>query len=225
MDPHGLVQKVELIEIQRNDFVLGVAGLELQGNDPLLEFLKDPPDFGGSRFVEHLFGQLLGQGGAPALGTETDQRPSQGPEVYAGMLVKALVLGGDQGLHQMGGQLLVFGMDAVLFKKSPHHFAIGVQDLGSQKTLWIRNFLGRGQGAKGPNPGQEKTKEDGSGNGEDRNPEEADFAPKIPRGGIFSRRHQRLASAGSTDRPMLRIPGSGVSRITWANRKRYRPGF
>ena len=158
MDAHGLVQKVELIEIQGNDFVFGVARLQLQGNDPLFEFLQHPPHFGGGRFVEHLLGQLLRQGGSSALGAQAGQGAAQGPEVYAGMLVKALVFGGDQGLHQMRRQLVELRVDAVFLKKSPHHFAVGVQDLGGQKALGVGNFLGGGQRAKGPYPGQKQAK-------------------------------------------------------------------
>ena len=193
MHAYRLVEKVELIKIQCNNLVFGVPRLQLQRNNPLFEFLKNPARFTGCRLVEHLLGQLLGQRGTTPLGTETGQGPPQGAKVYTGVVVKTLVFGGHQGLYQMRGELIVFGMDAVFFKKGSQLLAVGVHQLGGQKTLGVGDFFGGRQGAKSPNPGQKQAQEDEGRYGKYRNPKDSYFAAKIARrSGFICGRHWQV---------------------------------
>lgn len=40
LDTHGIVQEVEVVEIECQDFLLGIVSLQLDGDDPLYRFLQ-----------------------------------------------------------------------------------------------------------------------------------------------------------------------------------------
>ena len=71
VNAYALVQKVKLVEVHRNKFLLGVAGLELHRNNPLLGLLKQAFK-APSRLVKHLLRQLLRNGGAAAVAPKLD---------------------------------------------------------------------------------------------------------------------------------------------------------
>ena len=73
VNAHALVQKVELVEVHRNEFLFGVAGLELHGDDPFLGLLKEPLESAGG-LVEHLLCELLGNGRSAPVAAELDHR-------------------------------------------------------------------------------------------------------------------------------------------------------
>ena len=66
---HTLIQKVELVEVHRNQLLFGVARLELHGNDPFLGLLEQALK-SARRLVEHLLGKLLRDRGTPAVAAE-----------------------------------------------------------------------------------------------------------------------------------------------------------
>ena len=44
-DANGIVDKIELVEVQGDDLVFGVSLLKFCGDDPFIQFLKNPLGF------------------------------------------------------------------------------------------------------------------------------------------------------------------------------------
>ena len=62
-DADGVVAEIELVQIHVDDFLLGVEGLELDGNHPFNRFLHHAsPESARGLFRIELFGQLLRDG-------------------------------------------------------------------------------------------------------------------------------------------------------------------
>ena len=116
MDSDALVQEVKLVEVHRNELVFGVARLELHGDNPFFELLKDATQASGG-LVEHLLGELLGDGGSATVATQCGHGAGEGAKVDSAVVVKALVLSGNQGLHEVRRKLAKVGVDAVFGKK------------------------------------------------------------------------------------------------------------
>ena len=73
LDAVGVAAKEDGVEVHRDDFVLGVVALQLDGRDPLLQLDADHPggaaDLSALQFLAGIegLGQLLGDGGAASL--------------------------------------------------------------------------------------------------------------------------------------------------------------
>ena len=112
------MEEVEIVEVHRDDFLLRVVPLQLDGNHPLDGLLHGAfVDVVGLGAIE-LLGQLLRDGAAAAgllLAHDHALHHStkHGAEVDAAVLVEAFVLGGHKGLHEVGGEVFVAYVDAV----------------------------------------------------------------------------------------------------------------
>ena len=99
LQPHGLEEEVELVEVHVHNLFLGVEILQLHGYDPLDGFLeKTLLDIPRRRRIEQL-GQLLGNG-ATAAGallpqqSALDNSPQQSLEVDSRVFIETHVFGG-----------------------------------------------------------------------------------------------------------------------------------
>ena len=132
LDTHGIMQEVEVIQIHRDDFLLGEVVLQLNGDHPLYRFLHQSLHRTTCRGRVKLLGQLLRDGRATA-GTVLPQdttlqySTTQSNEINTGMLIETLVLGSYQGLNEVGREVVVVNHDTVLTVRVPrtHHLAVG----------------------------------------------------------------------------------------------------
>ena len=104
LDTHGIVQEVEVVEIQRQDFLLGIIAFQLDGYHPLYRFLQDSLQRARSLLRIELLGQLLGDGASTACiglpqDASLDDGTPQGSIVDARVLIESLVLGSHQCLN------------------------------------------------------------------------------------------------------------------------------
>ena len=96
---------------------------------------------------QHL-GQLLGHGAATtrtlvAAQHGLEEYTEEALEVDARVLVETFVLGGNEGVHQVGRQLLIVHIAAVLNIEATQWLTIGRQNFGSQIALGILQLLER----------------------------------------------------------------------------------
>jgi len=112
------MKEIKIIQVERNNLLLGKVSLELDGDHPFYGLLQHPLQRRLGRGGEQLLGQLLGDGASssgtrlPHHATLHDGAP-QGDEVDARMLIETFVLGGDQRMHQMGRQFGIGYRNAV----------------------------------------------------------------------------------------------------------------
>ena len=120
-----------------HDLVLGVVALELDGRYPFLELADHQLErcfagefAGGLLPGEEGLGQLLGDGAAASAGAGIAQEdgldpdPGQAAEVDAAVIVEADVLGGYGGGYDIGGQLVVSYVRAVLDMVGSYQFPV-----------------------------------------------------------------------------------------------------
>ena len=124
LNADSIMKEIKIVKIQSQDFLLGIGSLQLDGYHPLYRFLQKPLlHAAGSRGIE-LLGQLLGDGAAPPCAglpqdSTLDEGTSERDEINSGVFVDALVLGRDQSLDQVWGNLVVRNRDPVLLIQIP----------------------------------------------------------------------------------------------------------
>ena len=119
LDAHGVMEEVEIIEIQGDDFLLGVVTLQLHCDDPLDRLLQHALRSGVGHVGVELLGQLLRDGRATASvllsqDATLDDGTCQRVEVDARVLVETHVLGGHQGLDERRSEVVVIDHHSVL---------------------------------------------------------------------------------------------------------------
>ncbi len=132
LDADGVMQEVEVVQIEVDDFLFGVATFQLDGYHPFNGFLEQALRSAVCGFRIELLGQLLSDGGATAgaglpQDAALDNGASQCDKVDARMVVEPLVFSGHQGMHQMWRQTVVVHADAVLAVEVPgaQHLSVG----------------------------------------------------------------------------------------------------
>ena len=98
------MQEVEVVEIERQDFLLGIVSLQLHGDDPLYRFLQQSLQGARCLFGIELLGKLLGDGRSTSgIGLSQDTTLHDGTpqctEVDARMLVESFILRGNECLY------------------------------------------------------------------------------------------------------------------------------
>ena len=104
LDTHGIVQEVEVVEIECQDFLLGIVSLQLDGDDPLYRFLQQSLQGTRCLFGIELLGKLLGDGRSTSgIGLSQESTLHDGTtertEVDARMLIESFILRGNQCLY------------------------------------------------------------------------------------------------------------------------------
>ncbi len=124
IDAIGAGAKIDPVEIQLQDLILGVAGLQPQGEHHLLHLAAD----GALMGQEQVLGELLGQGRAAldhsAAHKIGDHGPQQIYEIYAEMTSEPTVLDGDDRVRQIFGKLI-----------DMKRFSAGLAAIGDQPPL------------------------------------------------------------------------------------------
>lgn len=136
----------------------------------------------GSFAVEHIEGELLGNGASAAVFSEFEDGAEDGFTVDAGMLVKAIVFGGDQGVDDVGGDIFIVGVETVAFgsiELAHGNFVCG-EDFGGQYKGWVLEFLDGGECAEGAFGDTDDEDDKAQEAGEEKYPEDANgFAHSI----------------------------------------------
>ena len=134
-DAHRVVQKVKIIQVKREHFLLGVMPFEFYGYHPLNGFLQKALHRTFSRTGVELLGQLLRDGAAAAClflpqHAAFYHSTHQCPCVDAGMLVETYILGGHKSVEHAGGNAVV-GYKYTVFVTRPRsqQTAVGRDDL------------------------------------------------------------------------------------------------
>ena len=148
---HGVVQEVELVEVHRQDLFLRVVALQLDGDDPLDGFLEETLQRVLRAGRIELLGQLLGDGTAAAgillhQDAALHNSTEQGLGVDARMLGKAHVFRGDEGVDDVGRQVLITHVDAVFLavRIGAQRLSVGRKDLcGKLVVRVLQVFDGR----------------------------------------------------------------------------------
>ena len=112
LDTHGIVQKVEVVKVHRNDLLLRKVTLQLDGNHPFYGLLQEPFQRVVCLLGVELLGQLLRDGRAASGAllphhATLDDGTAQSNEVYAGMLIKPLIFSSHKGMHQVRRQIII----------------------------------------------------------------------------------------------------------------------
>ena len=124
----GALAKVDLVDVYLEYFVLGEVVLDLEGEQGLIDLARQ----GFFRGKEEVARHLHGDGRGPLLLATIDEigiRCAQDAQrVDAGMLVKALVFGGEDRLLHDGGHFLDTDEIAALFAEFADQVAVGGKD-------------------------------------------------------------------------------------------------
>ena len=164
LDAKGVAAEVNGVEVHGNNLLLGVVVLQLHGHHPLLELRKHRA-YSALMFAgKEVLGQLLRDGTAAAAaavasdkGLEEDTE--QAARVDAGVFVETHILGGDKGIDQIGRQLVVGDIGAVLYADKAQYLAVGGDNLGGLVALGVLQLLEGGHESQPSQRQQDKEQE------------------------------------------------------------------
>jgi len=167
LHPVRALPEVDLVQVQVQDFLLAHLPFHPVGQDQFLELAADAL-FGGEEEVLH---RLLGYG-APSLGEAPPQEILDGGtndrgEIDPPMVEEVGILGGDEGVHDMAGDLVKRGKGPFLDVEFPYHVVIAVVDLGGYARPVLLHGIEGGkrselrQEDETGSRAQEKTQEEG----------------------------------------------------------------
>ena len=132
---HGIVEEIEIVEIEREYFLLGIMSFKFHGDDPLDGFLHESLHGGLGLFGVELLGELLGDGTAAACLLVAEHAAlhhgtHKGAGVDAGVLKETDILGGHEGIEELRGNAVVADEHAVFVARpGAHEAAVGTDDL------------------------------------------------------------------------------------------------
>ena len=119
MDTDSVIEKVELVQVHIDNLFLRVVPLELDGNHPLDRLLEEALHHIVGIRREELLRQLLGNRTTTTAtllhqDSALDNGTHQTREVDTAVLGKADVFGGDKRLDEVGREVVVVHIDAVI---------------------------------------------------------------------------------------------------------------
>ena len=92
MDTHGMIDKVNGVEIHGDDLILSVPPFQPDGNNVLFAFLENTLNFRtGTHFIEHVLSQLLCNGTSTSFFSQGDNRSYRCSEINSGMAVESFI--------------------------------------------------------------------------------------------------------------------------------------
>ena len=98
LDPVRALAEVDRVQVHREDLVLRVALLELEGEHRVLDLPRERPLVAGDRVLHELLGDGRASLDDPALLGVLDGGPDDRLHVHAGVLIEALVFDRDDGV-------------------------------------------------------------------------------------------------------------------------------
>ncbi len=150
LDTYRIVQEVELVEVHGEDFLFCIVTFQLYGNHPFDRLLKQTLHHivGAGRIK--LFGKLLGDGTATAgvllhQDTTLHHGTRQSVGINARMLGKAYVFRSNQGIDDIGRQLIVAHKHTIFLTIgiSTQYFSIIGKDFCGKFVIRILQILHR----------------------------------------------------------------------------------
>ena len=134
-DAIGVLAEEDLVEVELEDLVLGERALEPGGEDDLLDLALAGAVAGQEEVLHHLLGDRRGAAQAPAVHRRVVERRHDAARVEAVVLVEVLVLGGDEGLPDLVGDLVDRREDAPLAGELVHERALAGVDAAERRRL------------------------------------------------------------------------------------------
>lgn len=132
--------------------------------------------------IEHVECELLGDRAAAAVPAEFNDGADHCFSVDAGVFIEAFVFSGDQGVDDIGRDVLIVDMEAVAFVdiEFTHRNAVIGKDFGGQAEGRVLQFLEGGQFAEGAFRDADDEDDKAQEAGEQDDPEDANgFAHSI----------------------------------------------
>ena len=192
----GVGTKEDGVQVHVHNLFLGVVSLQFDGRNPFLELDPDHLHLAHpfSAGIQGL-GQLLGDGGAAALGGIPAQEgfehhAGQGLDVHARMLIKALVFRGHGGLDQRGSQFVIAYESSVLYMVGGKDLSFLRNDLGGQLGVRVLQLLQGRDVRKGPDQAQQQEQSHERSNQKDPVPLDNFFLLVLSHLVIFSYAHK-----------------------------------
>ena len=149
MDAHGLIQKVELVEVHGDHLLFGVLPFDAHGDHPFLELLHRSFQELIRAFVEQHFRQLLRERAAASIRSALEYCACQCTEVDTAVFKVAFVLCGHQCIDQMGGKLIELHMHSVFAVVFADDLSVGRIDRARLIAHRVFDLLETGQRTKG----------------------------------------------------------------------------
>ena len=120
LDAHSVVEEVELVEIHLDNLIFGVVAFEFYGNHPFDRLLHETLQHIFRRRGVELLGELLSDSGATAgifLKQESalNHGSHETAHIDAGVVEETHILGGDERVGNIGGNLIEIDIDTVAF--------------------------------------------------------------------------------------------------------------
>ena len=145
LDAIGAGTEIDAVEIELENFVLGVLALQPQRKLHFLQLARHRPFLG----QEQVFRELLRQRRAAlrhaAMHDVGDRRARDADGVDAVMRIEAAVLDGDERLRQIGRQILQRDIGAGHFAARGQQAAVDADNLDGRRALWNFQRLDRRQ--------------------------------------------------------------------------------
>jgi hypothetical protein len=145
LDAVGAGTEIDAVEVELENFVLGVLALQPQRQFHFLQLARHGAFLG----QEQVFGELLRQRRAAlryaAMHDVGDGRARDADGVDAVMRIEAAVLDGDERLRQIGRQILQRDIGAGHFAARGQYAAVDTDDLDGRRALWNFQRLDRRQ--------------------------------------------------------------------------------
>jgi hypothetical protein len=136
----GTMPPVDLVAVHREDLLLRVPLLDLHGDERLADFAlvtavaNGKADFAGKQIARELLRQRTGARRSSWRHEVADKREDHARNAEAGMIEEAAVLGRDDGVAQVFGNLLIGHEDATLDGEVADHGAVAVEH--SRDGVW-----------------------------------------------------------------------------------------
>ncbi len=150
-DAHGVIEKVELVEIHLQNLFFGVEAFEFDSNHPFDGFLHGAREQTVRRGSVELFCELLRDSGAAAgiflaHGQGLHNGAEDSLDVDARVVVEACVFCGDESVDHGRRYLVEVGVDTVagIAEVAAHLLAVARIDYGGELILWILQLFDRG---------------------------------------------------------------------------------
>ena len=145
LDAVGAGAEIDAVEIELEDLVLGVFALEPERQDRLLDLARGGALLGQEEVLGELLGQRRAALGDAARGQVAEDSARDADRIDAEMVVEAPVLDRDEGLGQIGRQLLDVDRAAAGLAAVGEERAVGGEDGDVRRALRHRELVDRRQ--------------------------------------------------------------------------------
>src|SRR5271165_4429793 len=132
--------KVNLVGVERENLLLGEAPLDLDGQHHLLDLAPEAAIGREKQVARQLHGQRRGALGAALLQDVSQGSAKHPPNVHTPVTFKILVFGGNQGVAQHLGKIVVGVNDAPLQRELADDAVLVIVELGDGAGAVVLQF-------------------------------------------------------------------------------------